>query len=296
MLSILIPTYNHSVYSLVQALDNEFTSLNITYEILVFDDGSTLPLPDNEKITSFAHVKFQKLKQNIGRSAIRKKLAENAIYETILFLDADVLPVSPSFIDTYYKAMNQGAFEVIFGGVAYAQEKPKIDERLRWEYGRQREVKAAAERQKAPHFIITQNVLLKKKTFLELSIPTENFYGDDLVFSQQLKTKNINVLHIENPVFHLGLESSQHYLKKALSAVKSIVALEDKGVLDPNLTKLQQTYVKLKKLRMLGLFTWFFSKKKAKMKENFTSASPNLKWFDLYRLLYYIELKSKSNA
>ena len=296
MLSILIPTYNHNVYPLVTALNKELESTNTPYEILVFDDCSTEALPDNDKITSYKNTSLRKLPQNIGRSAIRLQLAESATYHYILFLDADVLPVSPTFIQTYENVISSKNAAVVFGGIAYAEEKPAIAERLRWEYGRNREVQTSTERQKKPHFIITQNVLIKKEIYLSLSIPIEDFYGDDLVFSQELKNKKIDVLHIDNPVVHLGLESSKQYLQKALSAVASIVTLESKGILANDLTKLQQTYLTLKKWKATELFSWYFTPKKHKMEQNFLSENPNLRWFDIYRLLYYIELKKEAHA
>ena len=296
MLSILIPTYNHNVLPLVTAVHSQLEMVDVTYEIIVYDDGSTIALPDNETIVSFKNTQLLKVPTNIGRSAIRHALAESAKYQNLLFLDADVMPVTSSFIASYLDTLQQQEYDVIYGGVAYAKEHPTIEERLRWEYGRQREVQPVSIRQKKPHFIITQNVLITKTLFLSLTIPKENFYGDDLVFSQQLKRKNATVIHINNPVFHLGLEPSGQYLQKALSAVKSIVTLEKEGILDHNLTALQQSYVTLKKFGAVAIFKWYITPKKEKMKQNLMSGSPKLRWFDLYRLLYYIELKSEAHA
>lgn len=296
MLSVLIPTYNHKVLPLVTALNSELLELEIPYEILVFDDGSTKWLEENKKVGEFPKTTFRRYEQNKGRSAIRNALASSAKYTMLLFLDADVMPVSTTFIGTYVQTIKTNKANVIYGGVAYNEEKPPIENRLRWEYGSNREVQAVSERQKRPHFVITQNVAIQKEVYLNLNIPTSNFYGDDLVFSQELKRKQIEVLHIHNPVYHLGLETSQQYLEKALSAVKSIVALEKKGGIDNDFTKLQQTYLKIKKSGGLGIFKWFIAPKKQKMEQNFLSEKPNLRWFDLYRLLYYIELKSDPNA
>ena len=51
MLSILIPTYNYSVFPLVLELKNQADLLAIPYEVLVLDDASTLFLNENSKIT-----------------------------------------------------------------------------------------------------------------------------------------------------------------------------------------------------------------------------------------------------
>ena len=47
MLSILIPTYNYNVYSLVTELKSQADALGIAYEILVQDDASTFFLQEN---------------------------------------------------------------------------------------------------------------------------------------------------------------------------------------------------------------------------------------------------------
>ncbi|WP_157809595.1 glycosyltransferase [Ulvibacter sp. MAR_2010_11] len=296
MLSILIPTYNHNVYQLVETLQKELGQKAIDCEIIVMDDGSTIPLPHNDKIIAFPNVSFKKLPKNIGRSAIRGQLASAAKFENLLFLDADVLPVSETFLANYLAAIVKNDFDVIFGGVAYQNDAPSEKERLRWKYGKEREVQTVSEREKHPYFIITQNLLIKKECFESVNKALENFYGDDLVISQALKRKKSKVLHIDNPVYHLGLESSENYLKKALSAISSIVSLEKSGLLDADFTKLQQSYVLLKNWKMTTLFSKLISPFKKKMERNFVSANPNLLWFDLYRLNYYIELKSESHA
>ena len=296
MLSILIPTYNHNVYALTHQVHSQAEQLSIPYEILVIDDHSSLFLSENEKIKELSNVRFTILEKNIGRSGVRAMLAENAQFDTLLFLDADVLPGSNMFLANYISQSKITSANVIFGGVAYVKDAPPIENRLRWQYGKNREVKSAADREQNPHFVISQNLFISKDCFQKINTSLENFYGDDLILSQQLKKRQIEVCHIDNPVFHLGLETSKDYLKKALSAVKTIVMLEKNGQLDPDLTKLQRSYLHLKKWNCTGLFSSIIGLFTQFMEKNFISDSPNLFWFDLYRLHYYIQLKNKKSV
>ncbi|WP_395078129.1 glycosyltransferase, partial [Flavobacterium sp.] len=68
MLSILIPTYNYSAYSLVEELYNQCVEAKIFFEIIVLDDGSTDFLLENNEIDSFENCRLEKNKINLGRS------------------------------------------------------------------------------------------------------------------------------------------------------------------------------------------------------------------------------------
>ena len=83
---------------------------------------------------------------------------------------------------------------------------------------------------------------------------------------------------------------------KALKAVETTVIFEKKGLMDTAQRPLQKSYLKLKNLGLTQIFNFTISKFKGVMERNFLSEKPNLFWFDLYRLSYYIDLKSKKDA
>jgi len=77
--SILLPVYNQNVVALVEALLREATSLPLSFEIRVFDDGSTeATLEQNRPLQLVSGVVYQELPQNVGRSQIRYLLAQDA--------------------------------------------------------------------------------------------------------------------------------------------------------------------------------------------------------------------------
>ena len=292
MLSVLIPTYNYKVYDLIKRLQSQMEVLSVPVEIIVIDDCSKDFKAENMELDKLPNSRYIYSEKNAGRTATRSKLANLAKFQWLLFLDADVKPKRENFLKEYLSYIQDTSSDVVFGGISYQDEKPPEDQLLRWIYGREREAKNVVEREKSPYFIISQNLLIKKKTFIAANTVQENFYGLDNYFSNQLKRQNAKVGHIDNPVIHLGLESNDVFIAKALKAVETTVTFEAQGLMDKAERPLQKSYLKLKRFGLTTLFNLIISRLKPKMERNFTSEKPNLFWFDLYRLGYYIELKN----
>lgn len=297
MLSILIPTYNYSVVNLVNQVHKQAKDAAIVFEIIVVDDFSTdlSIIAQNEEIIALEFCQFIKNERNIGRTASRNHLAKKAQYDLLLFLDADVLPKYDDFINRFNLIANKDC-PIIIGGVSYSESKPEKFQILRWKYGKEREAKSVPERIKEPYFIISGNLMIKKEIFISINSDNTNTYGLDILFSSNLKKNNIYVNHIDNPVYHLGLETNQAFIKKSLEAVKTTLNLEEHNLIDKDLRPLQKSYLKLKKLGLVNTFSFFISVFKKIMERNFQSENPNLFWFDLYRLQYFIKLKTKKSV
>ncbi|MFT4849214.1 MAG: glycosyltransferase involved in cell wall biosynthesis [Sediminicola sp.] len=296
MLSILIPTYNYKVLDLVKELHSQIEFFSDAVEIIVIDDCSKYFITDNESINKLTKCSYTFSEKNNGRTATRSKLASLAKFEWLLFLDADIRPKRDNFIKEYLSYIQDTVNDVVFGGISYQEERPTTDQLLRWVYGKAREAKSVKEREKSPYFIISQNLLIKKETFLAANTVTENYYGLDNYFSNQLKRQNAKVGHIDNPVIHLGLETNSVFITKALKAVETTVIFEDKGLMDTAERPLQKSYLKLKSFGLAAVFNFTIYKLKGIMERNFLSGKPNLFWFDLYRLSYYIDLKNGKDA
>lgn len=296
MLSILIPTFNTPIFKLVQEVHKQADQCTIPFEIIVCDDASTVASPQNKKISSSTHCTYLTHQKNKGRTATRNHLAQKATYDWVLFLDADVLPASKDFIKNYVSLISDPTiYECIFGGIAYKKEKPIQEEMLRWTYGKQKESKPASERIKNPHFIISQNLLIKKELFLAVNTFTENVYGLDNIFSYKLKKRKTPVLHIDNEIYHLGLESNEIFLQKSIDSLKTTIKYEDAGVIPDNLRPVQRIYNRLHLLlhshKLVAFIIRLFEKQITK---NLTSKNPSMLLFDAYRLYHYIQLKSNA--
>jgi glycosyltransferase involved in cell wall biosynthesis len=293
MISILIPTYNYNVFPLVQILQNQTEKLKIDFEINVYDDCSPNPVAANNAINELANASFLILKKNIGRSAIRNLLAKNAKYDNLLFLDADTMVFKTDFIETYLTAIKKDS-EIIYGGILYQATAPHKTQLLRWHYGNKREALPVSERIKQPHLrFLTLNFLIKKSVFSKMTFNEEipNLRHEDTLFALDAKTKNVNVAHIDNPVIHLGIESSEIFLKKSRESVESLHSFVAEGLIKYQETALSAKAENFKKYGMKGMAAIFYKTFRTAMEKNLLSSKPSLFIFDIYRLGYYLNLK-----
>jgi glycosyltransferase involved in cell wall biosynthesis len=297
MLSILISTYNYNVYPLIQGLETQALQANIIFEIICIDDGSFSVLnEENQKINALPNCSFTENKKNIGRSKIRNQLAERAKYDWLLFLDADVMPVNKNYLTNYVNAIRVDS-EVIYGGILYQKETPSHDSILRWAYGKKREALNVQQRNKNKYLrFLTLSFLIKKSVFNKArfneSIP--NNRHEDTLFAYDLEKQKINLLHIHNPVYHLGLETSKEYLEKSLLSNDSLLIFIKKGLLSYNYTLITKVFKICKILMLNHLLVYLYKTFKTKFEYNLLSEKPSLFVFDLYRLCYlcYIDKTS----
>ncbi|MDP2688324.1 MAG: glycosyltransferase family A protein [Aequorivita sp.] len=296
MISILIPTYNYSVFSLVENLQKQCENANVTFEILVLDDASTDKnnVEENSKINSLENCSFEILEKNIGRSKIRNLLAEKAKYAWLLFLDADTFPSNSNFIQHYLEVFSREN-SVIFGGIEYPKNTAE-NFSLRYKYGTERESISLEERLKNPYrSFITMGFAIKKEVFEKIKF-NENLAGygyEDSVFALDLHKRNIALLHIDNPVIHLNLENTGDFIKKSELALQSLSKFYNNGAIDGETVKILKTYLKIKKWNLLFIAKKLFALLKNPLLKNLNSPKPSLFFFDLYRLGYLSSLKSK---
>lgn len=296
MISILIPTYNYTVFPLVENLHSQCENADLIYEILVLDDASTdkNTSEENSKINELTNSNFEILQKNIGRSKIRNLLAEKAKYDWLLFLDADTFPSSSEFIINYIKSINSEN-AIVYGGINYPENTSEAFS-LRHTYGIERESLSLRERLKNPYrSFITMGFAIKKEVFQSIKF-NENLRGygyEDSVFAYELQKKKIPLLHIDNPVIHLNLESTDDFIKKSELALQNLLDFYKTGAIDGETVKILSIYLKLKNLGLLFSVRWFFSLSKNIILKNIRSSKPSLFLFDLYRLGYLSTLKEQ---
>jgi cellulose synthase/poly-beta-1,6-N-acetylglucosamine synthase-like glycosyltransferase len=295
MLSILIPVYNYNVFTLVETLFYQVLKCKIPFEIICLDDASGAFLSENQKINQFENSTYSILEKNIGRSAIRNLLAKKAIYENLLFLDADTIPVHENFISNYILHINNNE-KVVYGGILYENEHPNKDQLLRWIYGKNREALHVSERNKNPYLsFLTLNFLIKKSVFSKVNFNEEipNLRHEDTLFSFELMQNKIEIIHIENPVYHLGIEDSKKFLKKSEEAVLALKNLVDSYLIPSGYVKLSYYFQIIKKYYLQSIIAFGFKIMKPLFVKQLLSKKPSLFLFDIYRLGFYSTLKTK---
>jgi hypothetical protein len=293
MLSILIPVYNYNVYPLVSELHKQCLESKIDFEILCQDDASNQIESENQKINSLENCRYFSSEHNSGRTATRNKLAEKAFFKWLLFLDADVIPVHSNFINNYISFINN-KYPVILGGYNYQDIKHKPEVSFRHKYGKEREEKTALERNSNPYnFIFSGNILIQKKVFLAINYASDNsFYGMDVYFAYQLYINKIKVLHIENPIYHLGLETNIIFFEKSLKAVESRKLFLINCDQIEKISPLIKHYKKIKRYRLLPIANLFFKITAPILKKRILNKNPSLFCFDIYRLGYLCSIQT----
>ena len=297
MISVLIPIYNYDIVSLVKDVHKQLISSTIDFEILCLEDGSDNRFVElNKPITSLAHITHLISKTNDGRLKARKRLSEEAKYKWLLYLDADVIPKHQSFIKNYLDAVKSGD-DSYFGGFAYYETPPKVDYLLRWKYGRKHEQILAAIRKKRPYkVIISANFLIKKSVFLALNLVVdEKLYGYDNYFASQLKIQNVSIKHIDNEVYHLGIETSEQYLQKKEQAAEALLFFYKNGLMTSHENGLLKLFLALRKWHLHHFFSFFYLSFKNSFKHQLTGKNPSLKLLQLYRLSYLCYLNNDNN-
>ena len=294
-LSILIPVFNNDVRPLVKELHTQCQQLPVKFEILLFDDASEERFRAiNRELANLPHIIYKELPQNIGRAAIRNKLATAAAYEYLLMLDNDCQPSRKDFVSCYlHEAVGEA---VVVGGVAYQADAPEQIYRLHWKYG-QRAAKPLAARQQEPYKnIYLSNVLVKKALFLQYQLceSLQDYGHEDTIFALQLEHHAVPVKHIQNPVLHLGLEPTAIFLEKTEQAVANLVKLYVRGEQLETL-KLVKAYKLLKEKGLEKSFINAYSGMHKIVKRNLSSTWPSMFFFDLYRLFLFTR-KMQNNA
>lgn len=294
MLSILIPIYNFDVRQLVHDLHQQVIETNIPFEILCFDDGSEEKFDIlNKEITTESRIIFHKLPTNLGRARIRNALAKAAEYPYLLFMDCDLKVVSPSYIKNYIQYLQTNV--LLYGGISYAPTPPDSPAQyFRWYYGTQREQITAAVRQKNPyHAFLPSNFLISKAIFEQIQFDERlTQYGhEDTLFGLELQKRQIKILHLDNPLEHIGLEDGAAFLQKTQQGIQNLAFLSPEN---PQLnTRLLQTYKQLQKWRLTGAVHFILKPLNPFILQNLKSKTPNLKLFDLYKLQLLIQVTKK---
>lgn len=297
MISICIPVFNYDIRRLVRELHSQLSTEGIESEILIADDASQKAFVEiNKDLTEIANVIFFPLSQNRGRAGIRNFLASQARFPYLLFLDSDTLPVDIGFVNNYLKAASEN--EVCCGGIRYRNEKPEKSRLLRWKFGRKREEIPASIRNQQPYkSFMTGNFLCPAQVFKEIGFDESlKSYGhEDTLFGLDLQKKGVGILHIENPVFHEGLESNDVFLNKTETAIKNLLIISEKPAYDTlacQNIKLLNTCLKIRNAGLLPVLKILSFPVLPLLRFLLLKNLAGIRCLDMYKLLFSCRLMS----
>ena len=299
MLSVLIPVYNFGVTELVETLSSQAQSLDIPFEIIVIDDASSeVYRAMNQHLKDIDGVVYIEEASNLGRSKIRNKLADIARFNNLLFLDCDSQIDHPDFIENYLNHINEDG--VIYGGREYIHDVPQDTRfKLHWLHGVYREEIPVKVRSHEPNrSFMTNNFMISRNAFdkVRFNEKIRGYGHEDTLFGYDLAKCSIAIKHIDNPVIHLGLESSEEFLRKTREGIKNLKRIMK---INGNEKRLQRDitllayYKGLRSVGMDGVFRYIYRRFEMRLRKNLMSENPNLIVFDLYKLGYLCSLNGE---
>lgn len=206
-LSVLIPTFRDDPSALLKALDQTLAPV----EVVVLDDGGgddVLAERIARRIQKMRlPARFVRLARNEGRARGRNRLASQARGAHLLFLDSDMLPDTPDFLDRWTAVAESGA-AVAFGGFTLDQTPPRPEHALHRAMALKSDCTPAPERAKAPEkHVFTSNLLVRRDVFETIGFD-EGFSGwgwEDVEWAMRVARQH-PILHIDNTASHLGLD------------------------------------------------------------------------------------------
>jgi len=214
ILSILIPFYKESPCALIEALKAQPID---KVEIITFDDGShDVALTRSVTALCQDNIHLITSPKNVGRAKGRNILVEHARSDYLLFLDSDMLPDSPHFLQTWLDHIHNEDPDVTFGGFSLKYAPKDQAFALHRLMASQSDCLPARLRQLQPEkYVFTSNLLVK--TTLIKRIGFDNGFSgwgwEDVEWAMRI-AEHAKLLHIDNSATHMGLDQAATLVRK----------------------------------------------------------------------------------
>ncbi|MBV9997263.1 MAG: glycosyltransferase [Caulobacteraceae bacterium] len=249
-LSILIPSFRDDPQRLLGALDRP----DLPVEIVLIDDGSGDPQLVSRLACAVlrlaAPARFLALPANEGRARVRNRLARAARASNLLFLDADMLPDRPDFLDRWLALVSTQGPPAAFGGFSLDQAPLDPAHAVHRRMALRGDCAPPEVRRRAPEkHVFTSNLLVRRDVFE--AAPFDNgFRGwgwEDVEWAARV-VRTHPILHVDIPATHLGLDTA------CAMATKFEQSAANFGRLAAAHPDLVQTYPLYKAARFLKAF------------------------------------------
>lgn len=286
-LSALIPIYNYNALQLVQDLLELIQREHIDAEIILADDASSEHTEWFTNVRELPRLTLWQAPHNLGRAAIRNKLASLAQGQWLWFVDCDTALTATFSFKAFLEAAKDA--DVVCGGTTVPEEQPKgASLRYKYEYTSSRT--AIHDRSQTPfHQLTTCNMFIRRSVFTSIQLCEEiKEYGyEDALFGAELERHQVSITHIQNPVIHLGLEPNNIFLDKTETALRTLYSLGNRM---QGYSRVQDTAKRLQRYGLSGFVRRCFSFIRKPLRKHLEGPNPNLTAFAFYKLGYYLTL------
>lgn len=229
-LSVLTPFHKHDPSALLA----RFANAPAGVEFVLLDDGSgsaTLLASVMEAANATgAPARIIVSAPNLGRASGRNRLVAEARGDYVLFLDADMLPDDRLFLDIWLGIIATQAPSVAFGGLSLAHAAKTQETALHFAlFGRSDCMPARARRRRAAQATASANLLVER-AFLLAHPFDDTFTGwgfEDVDWALNA-ARVTEILHVDNPATHAGLDDVSTLLRKSSEAGANFARLARK--------------------------------------------------------------------
>lgn len=230
VLSVLTPFRGHDPSPMLTAMANAPAGV----EFVLLDDGSAsatlLANVIGTAETANAPARIVVWGQNQGRAAARNRLIGEARGDYVLFLDADMMPDTPGFLAIWLGVIATQAPLVAFGGLSLAHAARTPETALHYAMFGGSDCHKARTRARRPAQSTASSNLLVQRAFLA-EHPFDNSYTgwgfEDVDWALSV-SRHAEILHIENPATHVGLDDVATLMRKSAEAGPNFARLARK--------------------------------------------------------------------
>ena len=297
-LSILVPVYNYPCLPLITALHQQAKAIDgLLYEIIVVEDGSNLleTIHVNSQIETLTHCRYIIRKDNIGRASIRNFLAQEALYDWLLFVDSDMKVLSSTFLINYL--LTSLTDMVVYGGNSIGSDITTAEHQLKYRYEKraERTHRPAQRALQSNRSFNTSNFLINRNLMLRVPFNSNiRTYGyEDVLFGKSLLEEGVGISHIANPLGFDHYESNESFLAKIEESLHTLYAFRNELQAYSPIIKVADW---LAKMRLTPLVDLFYSLFRPVICRNLLGSCPSLTLFNIYKLGEYLRIVGQSEA
>jgi glycosyltransferase involved in cell wall biosynthesis len=293
-LSVLIPFYRDNPGDLLEALLNSNRSSK-DVEVLIYDDGTN----DSDLSAALcaqvreaqSPVRLLIAKDNNGRAFARNYLVAQARADWVLFLDADMLPVTPHFVQDYLTAISSEDTDIVFGGFHVPDHTDDPERELHRAFSQTSDALSVEERNRfGPQYVCSSNLCVRR-TVIQAEAFDPEFTGwgwEDSEWAARAG-KRFKLTHADIPALHLGLETTDTLLRRFKDSGGNYQRFTQRH---PELAKSLNLYKAVQRLKNIPGHQIVRPALKMLVKLNFAPVQLRLAALKLWRASWYADTMS----